>query len=163
LRTQGVGLLFEEGVQGALRQPGGGGEGDLLRGGEIDIEPGPAVVACASGDDFAPLDGELADLVDVLGSEVTACHDASCLGVKTTAKGNGLPSEYDRGLDIAKLFMTSMTRVRSIQPGGISSTTARVYVPSLLRSAGTTPGRSTARLASTMPAVAPSASSAFSM
>jgi hypothetical protein len=62
-RAQGVGLLFEEGLQGALDEAGGRGAGDLLHGSEIDVEPGTGVAEGTAGDDFAPLGGELAELL----------------------------------------------------------------------------------------------------
>jgi hypothetical protein len=84
LLAQGLGLLFQERLQGALGESGGGSEGDLLHGGQIDVEPGPVVAKGASGDDFAPLSSEATEFVDFLGSEVAVCHVASCLGVETT-------------------------------------------------------------------------------
>src|SRR2546421_1317055 len=43
LRAQGLGLLLEENLQGALGKPRRGGQGDLLHRGEIDVESGPLV------------------------------------------------------------------------------------------------------------------------
>src|SRR5215468_8228696 len=50
LLAQGVGLLFQEGLQGALRQTSSGGAGDLLHGIQIDVQPRAAVAEGASGD-----------------------------------------------------------------------------------------------------------------
>ena len=83
LLAQGLGLLFEEGLQGSLGEPGGGGEGELLHGSEIDVESRPLVTVGASGHDFAPLCGEVVEFVEFLRSEGVACHDASCIEVKT--------------------------------------------------------------------------------
>jgi len=86
LLAQGGGLSFEEGLQGSLSEAGGGGEGNLLHGGEIDVESGTVVAEGASGDDFAPLGGEATEFLDFVGRKATACHDASCVGVETRAK-----------------------------------------------------------------------------
>jgi len=69
LRAQRLGLLLEEGLQGPLREPGGGGVGDLLPGAEIDVESGPVVAEGAPGDDFAPLGGEVLEFLEFLGGE----------------------------------------------------------------------------------------------
>lgn len=95
LFAQGGGLLFEEGLQGALGESRGGGQGNLLHGRKIDIESGPVVAEGASGDDFAPLSGEAAEFVEFLRGEAAACHDASCLGVEVKARGKMAPSTYD--------------------------------------------------------------------
>jgi len=91
LLTQGVGLLFEEGLQGALGQSGGSGVGDLLHGIEIDVEPGPVVAEGASGDDFAPLSGQLTEFLKFLGCKRAACHDASCVEVKAKEREQVVP------------------------------------------------------------------------
>ncbi len=107
LLAQGVGLLFEQGLQGALGEAGSGGLCDLLHSGEIDIESGAVIAEGASGDDFAPLGGEAAELLDFVGGEVAVWHDASCVEVRTRAKEQ-LPSvRLGEELDMAKLFMTS--------------------------------------------------------
>jgi len=58
----------------------------LLHGIEIDVQPGAAVTEGASGNNFAPLSGEVAELLKFLGSKGAACHDASCVGVEKRAK-----------------------------------------------------------------------------
>jgi hypothetical protein len=118
LLAQGVGLLLEEGLQGALGESVGGGAGDLLHGIEIDLKSGAAVAAGASGDDFAPLGGEAAEFLELLGGEGAVCHDASCLGVETRSGEESFPLRYDCELDAAKLFMTSTeARPWAYQPG----------------------------------------------
>jgi hypothetical protein len=67
LVAEGLGLLFEEGGKGALGESGGGRGGELLQGGERDSEARPVVAEGPPGDDFAPLGGQSADLVEVLG------------------------------------------------------------------------------------------------
>ena len=61
---QGVGLLFEEGGEGPLRQPAGGGVGDLLQGEQVDVQAGALVAEGTAGHDFAPLGGEVTDILE---------------------------------------------------------------------------------------------------
>jgi hypothetical protein len=91
LPTQGVGLLFEEGLQGALGESGGRGAGDLLHGSEIDVGPGAVVAAGAAGDDFAPLGGEVTKVLQFLGGKGAACHDASCVEVRSGKRDGAVP------------------------------------------------------------------------
>ena len=64
LFAEGLGLLFQEGGQGALGEAGGGGVGELLHGLEIGV-PSPAVVAGgASGNDFAPAGSAVTDFLE---------------------------------------------------------------------------------------------------
>jgi hypothetical protein len=107
LLAQGQGLLFEEGLQGALGEASGGSEGDLLHSSEIDIESVSLVAEGASGDNFAPLCGEATEFLDFLGGEVAVCHNASCVEVKARTKEKVPPSEYGEELNAAKRFMTS--------------------------------------------------------
>jgi hypothetical protein len=93
LLAQGIGLLFEEGVQGALGEAGSGGEGDLLHGIEIDIESGSVLAEGASGDDFAPLGGQVTEFLKFFGGERTASHDASCVGVGPIPTEKPVPSD----------------------------------------------------------------------
>jgi hypothetical protein len=93
LLTQGVGLLFEEGLQGALGETGSGGVSNLLHCIEIDVEPRPVVAEGASGDDFAPLGGQVTEFLEFFGGERTASHDASCVGVGTSTTEKRVPSD----------------------------------------------------------------------
>jgi hypothetical protein len=83
LIAEGRGLLFQKGLQGPFAESVGGRLGDLLQGVEIESE-GCVVGAGASGDDFAPLDGELSEFLEFGGGELASWHEVSCLGVKTT-------------------------------------------------------------------------------
>ena len=91
LLAQGLGLLFEERLQGAFGEAGGSGVGELLHGIEIDVESGSVVAESASGNDFAPLGSETLKLLKLFGSEGAACHDASCVGVETKTKEKVAP------------------------------------------------------------------------
>src|SRR5215510_8310711 len=42
LLAQGIGLLFQESLEGVLGKAGGGGTGDLLHGIQIESRPGPS-------------------------------------------------------------------------------------------------------------------------
>jgi hypothetical protein len=86
LLAQGVGLLFEESLQGTLGEASGGGEGDLLQSRQIDIESGALVAEGASGDNFAPLGSEAAEFLDFVRGKGAVCHDASCVGVRTRTR-----------------------------------------------------------------------------
>jgi hypothetical protein len=106
--AQGLGLLFEQGLQGSLGETGGRGESDLLHGREIDVESRPLVPVDASGDDFAPLGGKLVEFLEFVGCEGVVCHDASCFEVKTKMSSVESLSDYKCDLDAAKLFMTAV-------------------------------------------------------
>jgi hypothetical protein len=56
---EGLGLLLQQGAEGALQQPLGGGLGSLLEGEQIDVERGAGVAEGPAGKDFAPLGGEV--------------------------------------------------------------------------------------------------------
>jgi hypothetical protein len=79
--SQGLRLLFEAGLQGPFGQAGGGGLGNLLQGVQIDVEPGAGVAEGPSGDDFAPLGGEVPQFLELLGGELASRHGVSCAGV----------------------------------------------------------------------------------
>jgi hypothetical protein len=84
--AQRLGLLFQERLQGAFGETGGGGLGDLLHGIEIDVESGSLVAEGTAGNNSAPLRGEVAELLKFLGGKGAACHAASCVGVEASAK-----------------------------------------------------------------------------
>src|SRR5262245_21385992 len=91
LLAQGIGLLFQEGLEGALGKAGGGGTGDLLHGIQIDVEAGAVVAEGASGNDFAPAGGKVAEFLKFLGGEGASWHVASCLAVETKTRGKMAP------------------------------------------------------------------------
>lgn len=93
LLTQGVGLLFEKGLQGALGESRGSGAGDLLHGIEIDVKSGSVVTEGAPGDDFTPLGGQVTEFLEFLGGELTARHNASCVRVATGTTEQRVPSD----------------------------------------------------------------------
>jgi len=86
LRTEGLGLLLQGGGESAFGQPGGGRGGELLQGGEIEVEAGAGVTEGPAGDNWAPLGGESTDILEVLGREGLACHRPSWLEVRETGR-----------------------------------------------------------------------------
>lgn len=105
-------MLFEEGGQGALGEPLGGGQGDLLEGEEIDVGSRSGVAEGASGDDFAPLGRQFAEVLEFLGCELRRVHPSSCLGVTSRAEGGFPRPFYDRVLWLAKPVLASATGER---------------------------------------------------
>jgi hypothetical protein len=93
LRTQGGGLLFEQGLQGAFGEAGGRGLRDLLHGVEIDIKAGAVRAKGATRDNSAPRACKLLDFVELLGRHSMACHSAS--GLRVNAKSTGGPTADD--------------------------------------------------------------------
>jgi hypothetical protein len=86
LLAEGVGLLFQEGSQSALGESGSGCRGELFQGGEVGVERGAGVAEGPTGKDFAPLSGEIMDVLEVLGRKLRACHRLSCLDVAENGK-----------------------------------------------------------------------------
>ena len=81
LFAEGQGLLLQEGLEGVFGEASSGGGSELLHGGEIDVESGALVAEGPSGDNCAPLGGEITDVAEVLGRKFAACHRQSCLRV----------------------------------------------------------------------------------
>src|SRR5438045_4764410 len=69
LRAEGLGLVLQGGGERAFGQSGGGRGGELLQGGEIEVEAGAGVTEGPAGDDFAPLGSESTDILEVLWGE----------------------------------------------------------------------------------------------
>src|SRR5262245_42943261 len=84
--AEGPGLLLEGGGQGALRQAGRGGAGNLLHHVEVHVEAGATLAEGAAGDDFAPASGEVTDLLQQLGGELAARHGLSRLVLALTVR-----------------------------------------------------------------------------
>jgi hypothetical protein len=72
--AQGVGLLFQQGVESAFGQACGGGRSDLLHGVEINVEPGALVAEGAAGNDFAPAGGQVVDFSEEFGGKFATRH-----------------------------------------------------------------------------------------
>jgi hypothetical protein len=69
-----LGLLFQEGGQGAFGQAGGSGAGELLHGLEVGVQSRAVVTEGATGNDFAPAGSEVTDFLEEFGGKFTACH-----------------------------------------------------------------------------------------
>jgi hypothetical protein len=67
---EGLGLLLEQDGEGALGQAGGSGGGDLLHGPEVDGLTRSRLAQGATGDDFTPSSGQLADFLQSLLGEL---------------------------------------------------------------------------------------------
>jgi len=91
---KGLGLLLQEGGEGALGQAAGGGRGDLLQGEQIDVQAGPGVAEGAAGDNLAPLGGGIADVLEFLGCQMRGGHEQSCLGLTPSDRGAFLQPFY---------------------------------------------------------------------
>jgi hypothetical protein len=72
-----LGLLLQEALQRPLGQPVGGGGGNLLHGPEIDVEAGSGVAEGVFGNDFPPLRGQGAQVVEFLGRRLECGHGSS--------------------------------------------------------------------------------------
>src|SRR5262249_11311583 len=66
LLTQSLGLLFQESLQGALGESGGGRVSDLLHGPEIDIETRSLIAEGTAGDDLTPPGSEVVEFLEFL-------------------------------------------------------------------------------------------------
>jgi hypothetical protein len=55
--AKGLGLLFQEGAEGAFGEAGRGGAGELLHGLEVGVQARAGVAEGVVGDDFAPTGG----------------------------------------------------------------------------------------------------------
>jgi hypothetical protein len=110
LRGQGVGLLAEQNREGTFADTSGRGAGDVLHGLEIDLGAGSGIAEGASGDDFAPLGGEVTDFLKVFRGELARRHGWSCL-VLTRMNGDAfLLPLYRTPLCRTKLFLASNRR-----------------------------------------------------
>jgi hypothetical protein len=83
LGTEGLGLLVQQDAESAFRQAGGGGQSDLLHGGEVE---GAGLGKGPSCDDFSPFGGEFADLLQFLLRQFALRHDLSSLGLARSSE-----------------------------------------------------------------------------
>jgi hypothetical protein len=79
LFPQTLGLLFEQGLQSSFGESGSSGLGDELRGLQIHVESRSVGSDSVSGDNFAPLGSQTAEVLEFFGCEGSLCHDASCV------------------------------------------------------------------------------------
>jgi len=112
LFAAGLGWLFQERTEGACREAGRGGAGELLQGREVGVEAGAGVAAGAAGDDFAPAGGEVTDFLEEFGGKFTARPGRYRLVLVAKGPEEFLSPLYDRRLGKAKLLMASGTPTR---------------------------------------------------
>jgi hypothetical protein len=107
LFAQSLGLLFQQGGEGALGEAGGGGAGELLHGVEVGVEAGAALAEGAAGDDLAPAGSEVADFLEELGGKFATRHGRYHLVLAAKVREGLLGALYDTRLGLAKLLMAS--------------------------------------------------------
>jgi hypothetical protein len=74
LAGKALGLLLQEGGEGALGQAPSGGSGDLLQGLEVDVQARAGVAEEATGHDFSPAGGQFVDFLEFLRREGVLRH-----------------------------------------------------------------------------------------
>jgi hypothetical protein len=74
LFAERLGLLLQEGGQGAFRQASGRSVGELLHGLEVGVQSGAVLAEGTSGNDFAPAGSEVTDFSEEFGGKCTARH-----------------------------------------------------------------------------------------
>jgi hypothetical protein len=84
--AEGLGLLFQEGIQGALDQATGRLQGQVLQDGEVDVGPWTFRPESAPGDDFAPLGGQLTDVPDVFRAGMSAVHGLTSVALASWSR-----------------------------------------------------------------------------
>jgi hypothetical protein len=107
LRAHRLRLLLQGSREGALGESGGSGLGDLFHDGQIDVESWALVAEGAPGDDFAPLDGQCADFLEVLGGNFGACHRLSYLALAKSTRDAWFLPFYGKGFCLAKQVLAS--------------------------------------------------------
>jgi hypothetical protein len=107
LFAENLGLLFEQGGEGAFGDAGRRGAGELLHGLEVGIQAGAAVAEGPAGDDFAPAGGEVTDFLEEFGGKFTTRHGWYRLVLAAKVPEECLRPLYDPRLGLAKLWMAS--------------------------------------------------------
>ena len=74
LFTQGLGLLFQQGGEGAFGEAGGGGAGELFQGLKIGVQAGATLAKGSAGHDFAPAGSEITDFSEEFRGKFTTRH-----------------------------------------------------------------------------------------
>jgi hypothetical protein len=116
LGSQGLGLLLQEGGEGALGQATRGGSSDLLQGLKVARGAGARLAEDATGDDFSPAGGQVMDLLELLSRGGTLRHGQSCLVLARTSGDAFLLSFYGAVLCPAKCVLASFFGKRSPLP-----------------------------------------------
>ena len=111
LGAEVLGLLLQEGGEGALGQAGGGGGGELLHAVDIDVEARARFAEGPAGDDFAPPGGQCTDVLELLGGDLGVRHGSSCLVLAKSGSGVFLLPFYRAILCLAKRVLASWRAV----------------------------------------------------
>src|SRR5262249_36449704 len=78
---QGLGLVFQEGSEGARGQAAGGRRGDPFQGEAIDVRAGAGLPESTPGSNCPPAGRQFTDCLEVLGCQLRSGHRLSCLSV----------------------------------------------------------------------------------
>ena len=105
--AEGLGLLLQEGGQGALGQAPCGLQGHLLQGGKVHVVPRAVGSESAPGHDLAPPGRQLADGAEVFGVHSGTRHGYSCLVLGAIIADARLPPFYAQQPIAAKQVLTS--------------------------------------------------------
>jgi hypothetical protein len=101
-------LQFQESGEGALGQPAGRSGGDLFEGEEVQVQKVRATIgegpAC---DNSPPLGSEVADFLELLGSQSRSGHVSSILGFASSDERALTFSCYGQALWPANLVLAS--------------------------------------------------------
>ena len=106
LWAEGLGLLLQKGIDGALDQAAGGLQGQFLQDAEVDVGAGAVRSESASGHDFAPLGRQLADLPEVFRAGMSAGQGLVSLALASVAPDELLFPFYCRVFFQAKPVLT---------------------------------------------------------
>jgi hypothetical protein len=107
---QGLGLLIEQGGEGALEHALGGGLGGLLQGEEVGVQGRPLIAESPAGSNLSPLSGEITEMLEFLGGQRSGGHAVSCLGLAPRNETGWSAPFYDKVLPLAKPVLTSWPR-----------------------------------------------------
>jgi hypothetical protein len=110
LRAEGLGLLLQEGIDGALDQAAGGLQGHFLQDGAVDVEAGAVRPESTPGDDCSPLGGQRADLPEVFRAGMSAGHGLDSLALASVAPDELLFPFYCGVFFQAKQVLTCVSR-----------------------------------------------------
>ena len=104
---QGLGLLLQEGGEGALEHPLGGGLGGLLQGEQVGVQGRALRAERPAGGNFPPLGGEITEMLEFLGGKRSGSHEVSFLGLAPRDETGRPAPFYDKVLLLAKPVLTS--------------------------------------------------------
>jgi hypothetical protein len=119
LGAEGLGLLLQEGIDGALDQAAGGLQGHFLQDAEVDVQAGAIRPESTPGDDFSPPGCQLAAGPEVFRAGMSAGHGLSSLALASVAPDELLFPFYCRVFFQAKQVLTCV----AVNPAAASTMT----------------------------------------